>query len=300
MSQVSSSDYQDLEEEPSGIKTTGALKQEMQRPIIDVLSEGNVNPAAWFRRYELYVELYVHRGDEKVEELPKVLSSLNAKYLPFYLSGRVLATYEQLSDADKLSYEVVKGKLLTAYRMNGATAYGRFTSSSFGGGSVDMHIAELRGLLDLIPGMSAMTPQDRDGLVLEQFLRGLPPSISRELRLVCVDPTTGQVALEKVLERARLLPELAQGFADNPREMGVPPVIGAVPKKKLGPRCFGCGKVGHIRRDCQEVCFKCNEKGHRAKDCSQEGKAEHPNAPGGLTKGTAGPLQQGSPYSKSH
>jgi hypothetical protein len=277
----------------------------MQRPVLEVLTENNLNPTAWFKRYELFVELYVYHAVGKEDEPDEVLDGLRAKYLPFYLGGRVLATYDQLVEQDKANYKVVRAKLLAAYRMNGATAYQRFTSLMFTRGSVDMHVAELKGLLELIPGMSAMTPKDRDGLVLEQLLRGLSASLARELRLICVDPGTGEVSLEKVLERARLLPELAEGEISQA-------VVGAIPRKdqetgwkpresggrppKGGDRCRGCGRSGHFQRDCPDECYTCGERGHHSKFCPKR-----PNGKGGSQRQGDGDLLPGlSPPSKSH
>ena len=58
------------------------------------------------------------------------LEEIKGKYLQFYMGGRVPATYEQLTDDQKRDYATVKAKLLAAYKMNGATAYSKFTSSS--------------------------------------------------------------------------------------------------------------------------------------------------------------------------
>ncbi len=59
--------------------------------------------------------------------------------------------------------------------------------------------------------------------------RGLSASLAREVRLICVDPGTGEVSLEKVLERAMLLPELVEGEMSQERTKSG--VVGAIPLK---------------------------------------------------------------------
>lgn len=39
-------------------------------------------------------------------------------------------------------------------------------------------------------------------------------------------------------------------------------------QKRFLPRCIGCKRIGHIRRDCRTVCHKCNQIGHVARDCA--------------------------------
>jgi hypothetical protein len=265
----------------------------MQRPIIDVLTEGHLDPGAWFRRYELYIELYVYRtpidkanegsDDSGKGDMDESLDRLRGKYLPFFLGGRVLVTYEQLTLGERNHYALAKSRLLAAYMMSPSMAYAKFTSSKFTGGSVDMFAAELRRLLELVPGMQSLAPAAKDGLIVEQLLRGLPAALSRELRLVCVDTLTGAVTLSSVLERSRLLPELEESQREQGSERSRA-IICAAPRTPRKQRCFRCGEEGHIRSDCKsqsDLCFKCGKPGHRQRDC--------PNGPGSQPKtGMAG------------
>ena len=260
----------------------------MQRPVVDLLTEKNVDPQSWFRRYELYIELFVHKPDGKREEdSPGILATeadearleaTKARYLAFYLGGKVLATYEQLPMVVQGDFEQSKAKLLAAYRMSSATAYAKFVSMMYTEGSVDMFVAELRRMLGLVPGMQHLSSKDKDGLILEQLFRGLSGSLARELRLVCMDTETGEVHLDKVLERARLLPEL-QTADESDIVVRAPKLVGAVPLRG-GPteargrarpmRCFKCGKEGHLRKDCKVkdiVCFGCGKPGHIKTSC---------------------------------
>lgn len=60
-------------------------------------------------------------------------------------------------------------------------------------------------------------------------------------------------------------------------------------------KCYACGKLGHISRDCTapnggplnaagKTCYKCGQPGHISKDCPQNAEANGSAAP--ATNGT--------------
>ena len=40
-----------------------------------------------------------------------------------------------------------------------------------------------------------------------------------------------------------------------------------------GRRCYGCGRIGHIRRNCGTRCYACGETGHARKTCPKNDNA---------------------------
>ena len=143
---------------------------------------------------------------------------------------------------------------------------------------------DLKKLLDqALPSVESAT---KEQLLLHQFLAGLPPAVSRQLR------AAGETKeLEKTVERARLLmawedqEQTAAVTADNSqlrqlegRIAALTEQVAALTINRGAPvRCFRCNQIGHLQRNCpnrrgardSRRCFVCGLPGHLARECHQ-------------------------------
>lgn len=66
-------------------------------------------------------------------------------------------------------------------------------------------------------------------------------------------------------------------------------------------KCYACGKLGHISRDCTapnggplntagKTCYRCGETGHISRECSQQVDVNGEAAPAAAAAVAAAPL----------
>lgn len=191
---------------------------------IEKLDPANcIDVARWFSRYEHFIDNTEGKLENEEDRFARYM-----RYLPLFLAGDALLCYEEMYEADKEQYGVVKAQLCEFYGLDATTAYSNFTNAKFEpGSSVDAFIAMLRkyaGALDI-------GKFNCDKLIMEQFLRAIPAEAAAEIRGRC-GGESDELQLVNVLRVARHMPSL-----NNPA-----PIVAAITERPKGERIQSKGE----------------------------------------------------------
>ncbi|AAT68794.1 gag protein [Simian immunodeficiency virus] len=78
-------------------------------------------------------------------------------------------------------------------------------------------------------------------------------------------------------QKARLMAEAMASALKEAGSLGMVQQRRGPPGSRRQIRCFNCGQIGHLQKDCKRPrktkCFKCGQEGHIAKNCGQTPRA---------------------------
>ena len=209
----------------------------------------------WVEKLELVAKL------QEVEDM--------LKFVPLFLSGPAFAVYQQLSDATKKDYGMLKAELTVAFSTNAFASYEQLRSRVLlEGESVDVYLADLRRLVTL------MGQRDADPLLRCAFVAGLPEDVAMQLKST-VD--INKMDLASLVSKARAM------LANKSLHSSAYVCLGTKDSRQAG-KCYNCQGMGHMARDCPSSkqssfvqskqrrirrCYVCNSDEHLANKCPQ-------------------------------
>ena len=194
-----------------------------------------------------------------------------------------------MSDADQKKPDAVKARLQEAFAVSRAQAYELFKTRTLRvDESIDAYAADLQRLLAL-SGHESAGDADKDPVVVEQFLAGLPKDFSRQVRLSIVG---GEASVTNCTERVRALRLSESAVGRGADGNSVAAATQPVARDSRGGKnvlCYRCKELGHIRRDCPQkaggggkgksarqlggsasgTCFFCDGAGHVKANCPE-------------------------------
>ena len=221
----------------------------------------------WFNKLELIARI---KGLTNLENV-----------IPLFLEGSAYSLYAELSEADKLSVDAIKGKLINAYGLNPYVAYEQFMRRIWRDEPVDVYVTDLRRL-------ARLADVESEKLIQKAFVVGLPAVVSRELR---ASAGISKLTLPELVDRARVLLTELTGIEKTLAAVSIgrsgvgerkpgggssasAPVVGSEPRpgKARPMKCYRCGGP-HMARYCPDKpkfeCWSCGKEGHSAKYCNQ-------------------------------
>ena len=232
----------------------------------------------WFSRFEICCKANDWNAATKAAKLPTLLE------------GEALAVWLELTEEDKEDYGKAKKAIKSKLLPPAFSALDKFNQRTLlPGEALPLFVHDLKRLLS--HAMPELPQEARDQLLLHQFLNGLPPAISKQLR------STGDTRqLEATVERARLLMAISESeqsvasISHNDTEakercevMQLTTQVAELTEQvaalaaRQTPRCFSCNGRGHLQRNCPNQrshqpianrrCFRCGRMGHLQRDC---------------------------------
>ena len=240
----------------------------------------------WFSRFEICSKANDWNAATKATKLPTLLE------------GEALAVWLELTEEDKEDYSKAKKAIKNKLLPPAFSAVDKFNQRTLlPGEALPLFLHDLKRLLS--HAMPELPQEARDRLLLHQFLNGLPPVISKQLR------STGDTReLEATVERARLLITISESdqeqksiasISRNDTEVKercevmqlttqvaeLTEQVAALTAKQT-PHCFSCNGKGHLQQNCPNQrsyrqpifnrrCFRCGQTSHLQRDCWMQG-----------------------------
>ena len=239
----------------------------------------------WFSRFEICCKANDWNAATKAAKLPTLLE------------GEALAVWLELTEEDKEDYGKAKKAIKSKLLPPAFSALNKFNQRTLlPGEALPLFVHDLKRLLS--HAMPELPQEARDQLLLHQFLNGLPPAISKQLR------STGDTRqLEATVERARLLMTISESeqsvasISHNDTEakercevMQLMTQVAELTEQvaalaaRQAPCCFSCNGRGHLQQNCPNQrsyqpianrrCFRCGRMGHLQRDCRMQGNDE--------------------------
>ena len=169
-----------------------------------------------------------------------------ALVLPARLTGGAFAVWLQMPEDRRRSAEAVRDALYSAFAMDQLAAYDAYSSRRLQPGeSADVYLADLRRLATLYGGVP-------DRALACAFIAGLPDTVRSTIR---AGTRAEALDLASILARARAV------LSDERTPVAAAVARGEVggvnrhtsadrPMNRQPPRCWNCGRMGHISRRC--------------------------------------------------
>ena len=103
---------------------------------------------------------------------------------PLFIDGPAFLVFSKMAEGDKKKKEKVQDLMMTSFSLSKADAYRAFQQRMLCVDETpDEYVVDLRCLLALAG--HATPNDDKDAIVVEQLLSGLPKNYAKELRLSC-------------------------------------------------------------------------------------------------------------------
>ena len=236
--------------------------------IADVVSRynGDGDVVVWLDRLEVVARL---QQESNLENL-----------IPLFLEGAAYDVYAKMAAEDKTNLTKLKATLKKSFGMTPALAFAKFKGRSLMAGEApDAFLAELRRLARTV----AADGNDNtiDAFVCCQFVDGLPEPTRSQVRAIRSDDawSVNEVlgcAKAMLLQREVAINVDGGGFVGGVTRDGraVETTPGAAIRsegsQRMGPKCAGCSRWGHVRSDCRVRCFRCHGVGHLKRNCEAE------------------------------